>query len=707
MKKITNITIPLLVLVIFALSQVGAADISSSKAQILSLKGEKVTSELQSLSMEGQKLDPITFKDKDYADSKSSSGGGEDIATATPIGSLPYSDVGSTVGKVNDYDEICVGYTGNAPDVVYSFAPVTDTLIDISLCESAGLGSPYFTHLWVYENSAGNVIACNRFNSDCSIPLSAIYEVALTAGNTYYIVIDGENGASGDYQIDVSYTPVAEPPAFYGSHPTIADGGNGYNLVAYEDKSKALFTDDVLLWFGTKNNFINYTDVIAWSFSGLPQYAQVDYWGDDSVFYGTLVPPGAESNGASTYLMSADNGGDANTFGLSYWDWSSYGWHDMKMADIACTDGALFSATPGDHRFGVISMIHSTTYTTTPMVDGPFIFYQTTGTNSGTISWYDDITGCQGTSADIDEVTRFSYAVYDPYDSDLSQRYLLVRRDVFGDPNDETYSGGWSYALDAGEHVAYPSVAANNGNLLIVTEYTNDTVANDVDLICWLDPTGTGRADTLITVPIAFSTGSERFPELTHLQGSEFICTFHMGSALYSSTTIDGGYTWTNPMMVSLEGDAVVSEYRSHDVAENGTRIMYEYTDPLIGPDTLVRLINAPFFADDDSDGIDNYLDNCPFAYNPDQADDNANGIGDVCESCCIGLRGNIDNDPLDMIDIDDLVFMVDYQFRGGDEPACFEEADLDAANGIDIEDLVYMVDYQFRGGVEPLPCVQ
>lgn len=36
---------------------------------------------------------------------------------------------------------------------------------------------------------------------------------------------------------------------------------------------------------------------------------------------------------------------------------------------------------------------------------------------------------------------------------------------------------------------------------------------------------------------------------------------------------------------------------------------------------------------DDDNDGIPDGQDNCPFTFNPDQADLNANGIGDACES--------------------------------------------------------------------------
>lgn len=37
---------------------------------------------------------------------------------------------------------------------------------------------------------------------------------------------------------------------------------------------------------------------------------------------------------------------------------------------------------------------------------------------------------------------------------------------------------------------------------------------------------------------------------------------------------------------------------------------------------------------DTDNDGIPDSIDNCPFIYNPDQADSNGNGVGDVCDSC-------------------------------------------------------------------------
>ena len=81
--------------------------------------------------------------------------------------------------------------------------------------------------------------------------------------------------------------------------------------------------------------------------------------------------------------------------------------------------------------------------------------------------------------------------------------------------------------------------------------------------------------------------------------------------------------------------------------------------------------------------------------------------IDDPC-ACCIGIRGNVDNDSLDVIDISDLVYLVDYMFNGGPDPLCIEEADIDGSGGstpTDIADLVHLVDYMFNGGAAPVDC--
>jgi hypothetical protein len=73
---------------------------------------------------------------------------------------------------------------------------------------------------------------------------------------------------------------------------------------------------------------------------------------------------------------------------------------------------------------------------------------------------------------------------------------------------------------------------------------------------------------------------------------------------------------------------------------------------------------------------------------------------------CCIPpIRGNVDYDPLDLINISDMTYLVAFLFSGGAAPPCFPEADVNADMVINISDMTYLVAYLFSGGPAPLPC--
>jgi hypothetical protein len=75
---------------------------------------------------------------------------------------------------------------------------------------------------------------------------------------------------------------------------------------------------------------------------------------------------------------------------------------------------------------------------------------------------------------------------------------------------------------------------------------------------------------------------------------------------------------------------------------------------------------------------------------------------------CCI-IRGNVDDDDGDGVNIADLVYLVDYMFNDGPPPPCPEAANIDADPGgtIEISDLVYLVDFMFNDGPWPPSCVR
>lgn len=72
--------------------------------------------------------------------------------------------------------------------------------------------------------------------------------------------------------------------------------------------------------------------------------------------------------------------------------------------------------------------------------------------------------------------------------------------------------------------------------------------------------------------------------------------------------------------------------------------------------------------------------------------------------SCCQGIRGDINQDGFDNT-ISDLVYLVNFIFRGGQAPSCPEEADLVVDGKISTLDLNFLVNKVFRGGPNPPQC--
>lgn len=114
---------------------------------------------------------------------------------------------------------------------------------------------------------------------------------------------------------------------------------------------------------------------------------------------------------------------------------------------------------------------------------------------------------------------------------------------------------------------------------------------------------------------------------------------------------------------------------------------------------------------DTDGDGLGNpgfpagtcLTDNCPDTPNPDQADTNGDGVGDAC--CCVGVRGNVDGDPSDMVNISDVTLLVSHLFSDSMTPGCPGEADANGDGPVNIQDLTFLSAYLFSGNVTLPPC--
>lgn len=116
--------------------------------------------------------------------------------------------------------------------------------------------------------------------------------------------------------------------------------------------------------------------------------------------------------------------------------------------------------------------------------------------------------------------------------------------------------------------------------------------------------------------------------------------------------------------------------------------------------DNCVLLANADQ-ADMDGDGRGNLCDNCPNTNNPGQQDANHDGVGDAC--CCVGTTGNVNMSG--GVDLSDLAMLISHMVIGPANLPCPMEANVNALGGIDLSDLATLIAYLIAGPLALPTC--
>ena len=128
--------------------------------------------------------------------------GGDDIANAVDMVSLPFHDDGTT-WAYSDAITFADGNTNTgystSPDVFYSYTPDADACITVDLCDSQ-----FDTMVWVLDEDL-NIIASNDDGAACVSDyfVSQIGLLNVVAGVKYYYVVDGYDGSGGPFDLDV------------------------------------------------------------------------------------------------------------------------------------------------------------------------------------------------------------------------------------------------------------------------------------------------------------------------------------------------------------------------------------------------------------------------------------------------------------------------------------------------------------------------
>jgi choice-of-anchor B domain-containing protein len=78
---------------------------------------------------------------------------------------------------------------------------------------------------------------------------------------------------------------------------------------------------------------------------------------------------------------------------------------------------------------------------------------------------------------------------------------------------------------------------------------------------------------------------------------------------------------------------------------------------------------------------------------------------GIVLSECCIALRGNVNGDISDAVNVVDVAYLVKYLFQAGTPPPCLLEADANGNGSTNIADVTLLVKYLFASGPAPASC--
>lgn len=352
----------------------------------------------------------------------------------------------------------------------------------------------------------------------------------------------------------------------YQLHPAFGSAGNQY-MAAYQDEAV-----ESIVWASSPE------DGVYYSIGALSDYPSIKHWGDTR-FFGTFVPDTWDDD-ANIFLFECTDPADTETYYLAGWDWSDNGWSYIMDMEIACDN------SQESWEWGFISLVASTTYGE-GVSDGPFISYQTSEDGYATISWYylDD---CAHTDADIDRETHKTYAVYDCLVEGSWELFIRVDRFDNWDGSSNLYE-----VIGAG-NLEYPAVAAYSNDMVLLAETDEN---GNKDIVCTYGTPQSPKQSFVTT-----DAGDERFPDVRHVEGETFVCTFVKDNALFSSITEDAGETWSTPVKVE---DDVVAEYKTADITDLGGRVMYEVDSGVDVDIWLAELegASAPFIEIDSISG--------------------------------------------------------------------------------------------------------
>ncbi len=327
-------------------------------------------------------------------------------------------------------------------------------------------------------------------------------------------------------------------------HPSIANRGNN-QLVSFYDADLG----DVIFYYSTDNGETLEGGIY---YDNAADYPTLDYWKGATGAVGTFTCDYLDANGGSTYVFSAEDFTDTESYSLIYNDWSGHGW--SNMLDSSYAGGVREGA---DFFTGIGACVMDTTYSC-GYTAGAYIFFQPDDGGS-TISWY-DVNFTEHCDVTIDQATKYSIAVFDMYNDTTDDYELFFRVDNTMNMDDEEDPVA-PYVIDAGRTLEKPAVAAYDDNIIIAVE-------SEGEIVVLYSNSGPGADFSEVIV----SSGENAVVD--HVVDDQFVLIFTDGDKLYKSLTEDAGATWSTPEEIA---DGVIDEYKAACLSDGAGIALYSY----------------------------------------------------------------------------------------------------------------------------------
>ena len=126
---------------------------------------------------------------------------GDIFANPIVIGTTPYSNNGDNLSSNCWTSDYTGANTQASPDVFYKYVASCNGTLSVSTC-----GSSFDTWIHLLDGSGTEITGNNDDGASCSGSSASLNYASMTAGNTYYIVVEGNGSTTGNYSLSVTET---------------------------------------------------------------------------------------------------------------------------------------------------------------------------------------------------------------------------------------------------------------------------------------------------------------------------------------------------------------------------------------------------------------------------------------------------------------------------------------------------------------------